>query len=281
MLFLAAALALTPDAHACSPGPADIAAHTPIDGQQDVPVDAVIHMQIGDGYLFDEVVVDVTADGEPVAGSVDGWTRAVDLTVETGLMTFTPDADLPPGAEISVTIHDLNYSGSDLVFGFDTQSGGSAGPPAAPIIVDLIGVHSDHEGDSWSSCDVEAWRDLDFIIEPGQADDARLSWIEIHRLGVDGADASPLSVIGPIGGAEARSLSTVISFGVDRDLVDECFVAIQIDAAGVASAPSDPLCVIPDGEGLECGTTCSSAPLAASLVPGLLGMLGAALRRRR
>lgn len=291
MLLAALALALTPDAHACSPGPAAIVAQAPAVGQTDVPVDAVVRLVIGQGYLWDEVDVQVSVDGEPVDGELDVWAHSKDLVEQTGLVTFDPAADLPAGAEVEVRVDGIGDQPELFVFETGDARIGGAGPDAP-----VPGWAEIWEGQTprrqQSSCDTDTWRDVYLSVDGAPADAHALSFVVAYRVPADLAleDGElppldePVAVSRPIEEGGYVDLNTKLSWDIDHPLTEECFVFVATDGAGHVSAPSEVVC----GQEMVhwvCGTGlgflgCSTLPLGAALGPALLAMLGVGVRRR-
>ncbi len=285
MLLAALVLALTPDAHACSPGPAEIVAQAPANGQQGVPVDAVIRLVLDDGYVWSAVAVEVSVDGEPIPGEVSMWTHTKDLTEQTGLLTFTPAEDLPADAEVEVRVDGVGVGPEISVFRTgDARLGSEA--PAAPELMWVEATDGEVPRRQQSSCDTDTWRDVYLSGDRAPADPHALGFVVAYRLDRDRAvDLSqPVAVSGPLEEGGAFDLNTTLSWDIDRHLTEECFVVVAYDGAGNASAPSEVMCAS-EMMMFECGTGlglfgCSTAPLGAVLGPALLAMLGVGVRRR-
>ena len=291
----ASALLLSRPAEACSPAFATITDTSPADGAAGVPGDAVIRVYFGGGYtdFGSAPEVTITADGEAVSGAAEGWSRTIDLVEQQGLITFTPDAPLPAGAVVAVEVE--SAKGGPHAFSFTVSEGAAAVASAAPTLsLDRL-EHFTIDPGQMSSCDDEAWWEVDWAVTPNNADPDSLSIIEIHKVSED-TDAElgePLRVIGPIGEEGSATLSSRyrVDLSAGSDPTAECFVAVMRDGAGNPSPPSAMVCGEPapedtgggddTGEGDAEADGCSSVPLAASVWGALLALGAAAGRRRR
>jgi hypothetical protein len=268
-----------PEAQACSPGAAELVAATPADGAVDVPTDAVVALQFGEGYLADTPTVTVRADGAPVDGTLTLFERTADLVRQTAFARFRPDAALPAGAAVEVEVSGHGWDDGVETFAFTVGAGPLGGEaPAAPVVEALAVVEEEPEAGMMNSCQTERWRELDLTVRPSAADPQGASWIVLRRVALSGEEDVDFDVLGPFSEAAPLTLSTTLSWDIDRDLLDECFVAVQVDAAGRESPASEPACPAP---AWECGSACATGTGRPSGLLGVLLALGAAARRRR
>jgi len=283
--FLLASLVAIPDAAACSPGSAVVVGHSPLDGAEDVPTDAVIQIAVGEGYVEGVVGerVTVSIDGEAVTGTTTEWNRTLDLVEQIGIITFTADAPFPAGAAVDVVVGSPGFDNTDTAFSFavgDTSAGSVA---SAPELSDVYVADAFADTEQMSSCEQESWREMSFTVRASETLEPALSWLVLHR--VDGGVVSdtPFDFVGPITDTAWEGESRRNFYDIERDLADECFVAFHVDAAGRSSAASSAVCVDLDaGKMWESEKGCSALPRSGA---ALLGMLAAAFglvgRRRR
>lgn len=299
--LLLALFALPRPAEACSPGDVLIVDTAPAAGATEIPEDALVRVYFDDGYLnYGVTSATVTVDGVPVSGTTETWSRYIDMFSEQGLVTFTPDELLPPGASVSVAV-----TGSDAgveTFSFQVGEGLVEPVTDAPTLSLARLKHFVVDEGDMTSCDDEAWWEVSWEVTPAVVDPTGLSIVEIHAVtpSWNGDLGEPLRIIGPAGDAPVSSLSSryVVSPS-DDDPAEQCFVAVLRDGAGNASPPSSMYCGAVDGGGdtgiggdtggngggggghADGGSAgCSSIPVAASFW-GMVMALGAAARRRR
>lgn len=298
-LIIPAVLLAPRPASACSPGIAQVVATSPADGAKAIPADTVIRLFAGDGYLdISDPDISVTADGKPVSGTASVWARAVDLISEQGVITFTPDALLAPGASVEVVLSDLK-GGANIEF-IVADSAASVADTAPELTLDALSHHT-IDPNKKSSCDDEAWWEVSWSVALGNLDADELSMVEIHKVDVDWDGSSlgePFRVIGPLGAASVATSSSRyrVDLSAGADFEGQCFVAVQRDGAGGSSPPSELVCGsapggdtgTPDDTGSPSDTGededkegCSVVSLSASLWGVIAGLVALGRRRRR
>jgi hypothetical protein len=273
MITLLAALLLPSPAHACMGTSALGGIITaPEDGAADVPVDAQI-LAMADGAEFgdwDQVLeVEVLLDGSPIAGDSEARTELDDLDwISRGLVTFSPESDLTPGALYEIVVYDSE--GAERSRSQFTAGGAAASPVDAPL-VEIIEVEDHGDG----GCGVPGgWVALEAPLaasatEPG----AVLFWrVDADHQGTPSGDPWLTATVRV--GDEAVYIETSYEGPEERE---ECFVAVAVDAAGGWSEPSEVTCTEVDRVGLGCANVGASTLGWAALSLALLG-LG---RRRR
>lgn len=270
-LLCALSLAAPAARAACEAGPARIQTTVPPDRATGVPTDARIGLW-WTNYPQDPDFVEVRADGAAVTGAVETLVHQESDALWTGVSLFTPDAELPPGARVTVEVTAPDGQGSHR-FGFVVGEGPAEEAIAAPGFLSLtVGELPEKAG---APCG-EARRSFSGQIGvPAHADP--LSWLFIHRTTPDGTLDDWFTVVGTA--ADAPLTWTATSTDLERDLDIECFTVVQVDPAGGRVSSAEPVCATLRGHAAEAeaGAGCAQAPGLA----GLVGLLAAPLAIRR
>jgi hypothetical protein len=233
MLLMVIGMAFTPDAVACSPDVADVLATAPADGAVDVPLDAMVVLQVGSGFVAmgGDPEFQVWVDDEPSAGTQTGWTRTASPTAETGQLIFSPDSPFPSGASVRVSVSNIGWGSGPFTLSFSTGDAGTSPVAGVPMVNDVL-VHHESVDTPSSSCDSEEWRTVDLSTSPASGTVDPLSWLLVYRVSDGVAEDVPFDVLGPLVDDSPLRLATVMHDDIDRALTEECYTVAQVDAAG-------------------------------------------------
>lgn len=228
--------ALSAPAAACSPDEVRVQWIQPAGGAVDVPPDAVVRVLTGDGVsAADAVTVRLVRNGADVAGTTtrEDWEGA-DLADQRQLLTFTPTAELMPGATYKIEVSHTAGAGYGASATF-TVGAASAAAMTGVAEVDVRSA-ANEVGAGAAACDWDQVRSFQLEVQPARAAPEGLDTLLVYRTKAL-EDAWHLVEVIEVGeGDGAVSLS--LRGDQARDW-GSCFLAVQRGADGGESAPSD------------------------------------------
>jgi hypothetical protein len=284
---------LSQPVEACVPGQATYIDSLPLADSKEVPVDSVITIEMGQGYLHETPDVVLRNGDQRVAVDVMIHKRTLDLVEEHIVLELTPLDELIPEQEYTIELIDLQSGGLVDISSFVVVEKISEEITESPRISYLEDVFVETSEEEMSECSYENRTDLYFEFYD---EELVSNTINIYRVDAQLAYSGEEITEDDIGSrfhtilmAEGYpSLSTKISAtSADEEY---CFVARYSNSAGQEGPMSKPVCSLDfNYSEWKCGTGmgplswfgCSNVTSgSASLLTMIFALFGLVRRRK-
>jgi hypothetical protein len=275
------------DADACSPGLAQVYDVVPSEQTESVPVDTIIKIELGGGYLQGHQEIILRQGETQLLVDVESHIRTIDLIEEHIVLEVTPLDELEPNLEY--TVESVNPDGElKTLSTFYTNERRSEAVLVTPTIHWV--EHNFHAitEEEMNSCNYS--NSTDVFIDFGNGEDLATYSINLYRVDRYSenltADDLPDRFHTVLQNAQYTTLDAKITETTFEE--EYCFVARYSNEAGQEGPLSDVVCSL-DYAAMEweCGTRgfglpgCSSMGLGTSgLFTMLMSLFGLVLRRR-
>ena len=173
------------DADACSPGLASFLQSSPHHFAENVPIDSIIKIELGQGYLFDTPEVTVRQGEMIVEVDISIHSRTLDLVAQHIMLEVTPLAELAPNSQYTVEIQGLSESET---IEFVTGEHHSETIDLVPVTYWSEYVFSRPSQESQSSCDGSSTTELFMDFNDDLITDSDYS-LNLYRISADLADS--------------------------------------------------------------------------------------------
>ena len=285
---------LSTDADACRPEIATVYDVVPSDQSMEVPVDSILKIEMGAGYLQGTPEISLRQGMKTLEVDLEIYTRTIDLIEEHIVLEVTPLDELEPSLEYTLEMVD-EYSGeSEVLSTFVVMEKRSEEVAEAPSLTWIEHTFYEISEAEMNSCHYENSTNLYFDFGNGEGLSSRS--ITIYRVNADlvysGVEIEEEHLNERfhtvLKHGEYSTLSTKIT-GTSYD-EEYCFVARYSNEAGQEGPLSSPVCSMNyDDMHWECGTVmgplgwfgCSSiGPSTTGLFAMMMSVFGLVRRRK-